>query len=644
MRTKGKKYYYKEGFIHPCILLENRVRKKLIIRYDKPLWYHDVKMINDIIYNEKTHYVELFKENLIYEDINEFLKRFYKINEISIKLPKILLFYEKYSKIYANYTVIPESKYMYKNIKRKQKMIDQMQNTDNDEEEDEDEEGEKLPNKIFNSKVMESINSFTMSIYANTSNSKNTNSEVSVNHLINKIDNYERNAQKIKVRNQNKKKSNINYSNKNKLINTSKINNQNLKNKIIQIGDSMNRIVISNILSPNNTKSKINEKNNINNKNLSNKNLQNQKKNSKMILKENFTKPDNKMIMSTMTTISPKLKGKIFSSPSSGPSSNKNILNKKKYNSPTISNNNSRRESNIKKIFSNPIKNKPKTQREYYTSKLFTKNKNEILKVKGRINVNSNNKNNKSNSKTKENNSIINNYNIVNNIQNGSTQINIFTGNELINSLHLHANSVFNSSNFNSRTSRSPIHKKNNSNNNMTYITKQKTIVKPKKQKFDLNLRKIIHKQIIDSESSTERNLINKNFFEKLGKYFNNQNNKSESRINTTSINKISVNESKLLSKVINKHPSYGKINQKAFNEKIILNDKNKNKNLNQNSRLSNSNNNIIKKTIKNNNTNYNNDKLTIKNIHDLNMLFNRNGKFSLNSGRNNGTKITFNK
>ena len=96
----------------------------------------------------------------------------------------------------------------------------------------------------------------------------------------------------------------------------------------------MNRRVISAIF----TKSKINEKSNINNKNLSNKNLQNQKKNSKMILKENFSKPDNKMIMSTMSTISPKLKGKIFSSPSSGPSSNKNILNKKKYNSPTISN------------------------------------------------------------------------------------------------------------------------------------------------------------------------------------------------------------------------------------------------------------------------------------------------------------------
>ena len=110
--------------------LEYRARFKLIKRYDKPLSYHDVKMINDILYNEKTRYVEAFKEYLIYEDYNEFLKRFYRNTELRIKLQKILTFYEKYSKIYANYTVIPESKYMYKNIKRKQKMIDQMQNND----------------------------------------------------------------------------------------------------------------------------------------------------------------------------------------------------------------------------------------------------------------------------------------------------------------------------------------------------------------------------------------------------------------------------------------------------------------------------------------------------------------------------------
>ena len=92
--------------------LEKRIKLKLIKRYDKPLSYHDVKIINDILFNEKTHYVEVFKEFLIYEDYNEFLKKYYDSYETKFKLSRILFFYNKYSKIYANYTSIPESKYM----------------------------------------------------------------------------------------------------------------------------------------------------------------------------------------------------------------------------------------------------------------------------------------------------------------------------------------------------------------------------------------------------------------------------------------------------------------------------------------------------------------------------------------------------
>ena len=626
MKFRGKKNYYKEEILDPCIHLEERVRKKLIRRYDKPLWYHDVKMINDIIYNEKTHFVELFKEYLIYEDINEFLKRFYNTNEISVKLPKILLFYEKYSKIYANYTVIPESKYMYKNIKRKQKMIDQMHNN-NIESDEEDEEGERedLPNKIFNSKALESINSFTMSIYSNYSQSVTSKTENSVNNLINKIDNYERNAQKIKINN-NKNNRKSNNNNKNKLTNSNTGKpHYNQKNTIIQIGDSINRRVISAIFTPNN-RSKIKDKI-INKKNSNNKIICTQNIKNKMALKENNNK-DNKMIMSTITAISPRiLNGRILSSLSSGPSSNKNILNKKNFISPTISTNNSRRESNIRKIFSNKNQN---SHKNYYTSKLFA-NKNEFLKSKGII-MNSNKKS-KSNSKNKDNHSIINNYHIINNIQGGSTQINIYTGNDLINSLHLHANSVFNSSNFQSKTSRSPIHRKNNSNN-ITYNnnTKQKTLSKPKKQKFDLNLRKIIHKQIIDSEASSDRNNINNNFFEKLGKYFN-QISKNENKINSTSINKFSINESKLIAKIINKHPSFVKMNhKKVSNEKNNKN--NKNSNLTHNINQTNS-------KIKNrSNSNFNNDKLTLKNL-DIHKLLKGN-HFTLHSDRGNRTKINF--
>ena len=170
--------------------LEKRARYKLVKRYDKPLSYHDVKIINDILYNEKTHYVEQFKEYLIYEDYNEFLKRFYKTCELNIKLPKILIFYEKYSKIYANYTVIPESKYMYKNIKRKQKMIDQMQNNGhNDSEYEEDEDSnEEMSNTVFSSKVMNSIYRKTLTTL---NKSENGNSEQSINNFVDKINNIE---------------------------------------------------------------------------------------------------------------------------------------------------------------------------------------------------------------------------------------------------------------------------------------------------------------------------------------------------------------------------------------------------------------------------------------------------------------------
>ena len=176
------------------INLENRARHKLIKRYNKPLSYHDTKMINDILYNEKNHYVEEFKEYLIYEDYNEFLKRFYRSKELDIKLPKILIFYEKYSKIYPNYTVIPESKYMYKNIKRKQKMIDQIQSNKNkqrnfeNEEEDED-SNEDVSNTVFSSRIMNSICRRTLTTINKSHN--DGNSEKSINDFLDKINNIE---------------------------------------------------------------------------------------------------------------------------------------------------------------------------------------------------------------------------------------------------------------------------------------------------------------------------------------------------------------------------------------------------------------------------------------------------------------------
>lgn len=89
--------------------------------------FYNVKVINDIIYNENSHIVSVFKDYLIFDDISEFLKRGYDLSESSSWLPKIYEFYEKYSWVFPNYVGIPENKYMFKNIERKQRMIDDKQ-------------------------------------------------------------------------------------------------------------------------------------------------------------------------------------------------------------------------------------------------------------------------------------------------------------------------------------------------------------------------------------------------------------------------------------------------------------------------------------------------------------------------------------
>ena len=81
-------------------------------------------IINNIIYNEKSHLVATFKDFLISDDYSEFLKRFYYKKESLVRLPKFLEYYEIYNKIYPNYIILPESKFIYKNIQKKQNMID----------------------------------------------------------------------------------------------------------------------------------------------------------------------------------------------------------------------------------------------------------------------------------------------------------------------------------------------------------------------------------------------------------------------------------------------------------------------------------------------------------------------------------------
>lgn len=54
-------------------LLEQNLSRKYMTSMD----YYNLKVTNDIIYNEASHTVACFKDYLIYDDLSEFLKRSY---------------------------------------------------------------------------------------------------------------------------------------------------------------------------------------------------------------------------------------------------------------------------------------------------------------------------------------------------------------------------------------------------------------------------------------------------------------------------------------------------------------------------------------------------------------------------------------
>ena len=120
--------------------------------------FYNIKVIDEIIHNENSHIVAEFKDYLIRGDISEFLQKCYKKKESLNLLPKIYEYYISCSVIFPNYVILPESQYIYKNIQRKQRVIDIQQ-----EQEDKEEnikngliEEEREPT-VFNTQALDSI-------------------------------------------------------------------------------------------------------------------------------------------------------------------------------------------------------------------------------------------------------------------------------------------------------------------------------------------------------------------------------------------------------------------------------------------------------------------------------------------------------
>ena len=104
---------------------EKAINNYLFKKYSKFEFSFSRICINNLINKEKSRVVARFKDFLILDDNTEFIHKYYDRYKLFKKLKYILNFYTSYSRIYPNYLIIPENKFLYKNLRKKQKIIDE---------------------------------------------------------------------------------------------------------------------------------------------------------------------------------------------------------------------------------------------------------------------------------------------------------------------------------------------------------------------------------------------------------------------------------------------------------------------------------------------------------------------------------------
>ena len=169
-----------------------KIREKMRIRLNNKygnknnLEYQYIGLVmHNLIFNKGTHLVSVFKDYMIVDYVEEFLKRFYKINESHYKLPQFSSFYKNYLKFFCEPTIkhfffnnlIHKRlerkaeffyKENYKNKKNMEKLTEQdiglCEDSSSSDEEEENEDSSKKNiknNNFFDDKIVKKIENNT---------------------------------------------------------------------------------------------------------------------------------------------------------------------------------------------------------------------------------------------------------------------------------------------------------------------------------------------------------------------------------------------------------------------------------------------------------------------------------------------------
>ena len=170
--------------------------------YKKYIHYHYNNLIvENLMCNGRCHLVAVFKNYLIEDDNSEYLKRYYRYKESAPRLKKLFLYHDETSVIFPNYTPLIESKYLYNNVIKKQRVIDEQQDLENIRNDQKlnkrKKENINKEDKVFNSTVFgdilttsESVLRIIFGIENNNKNKNNNKDNLNENQEKNKnIDN-----------------------------------------------------------------------------------------------------------------------------------------------------------------------------------------------------------------------------------------------------------------------------------------------------------------------------------------------------------------------------------------------------------------------------------------------------------------------
>ena len=359
---------------------------KLFKKYSSGDYSFNKISINNLVFNENCLVVARFKDFLIYDDTTEFLRRFYPCKDRVSRLDKILTFYEKYSKIFPNYLVLKENKYLYRNIRKKQKMIDAFNEIKREEKENrkklknkEKEKGKNDLNELFTKKVKNEIkvygNNISFKKYKNSFDSDKNNDDtllinqnsISLYYKQFKDENENKNKEEINVDSFITNQTNGSISNIVNILNDNKIYTKDLpnifveknyknnkKNKIIKKGKEKNKnnkkVQRNKEANHNSLKSIINNKENKEeNENQSSKHIKNNSqikaKNKNTLNTLNKYAVTSSNVTNSSSIISKKIKNQQTSS-----SANKNSKEKNENKNINLENNKDDNNNDIKNI------------------------------------------------------------------------------------------------------------------------------------------------------------------------------------------------------------------------------------------------------------------------------------------------------